>query len=420
MFYLVSVSSCNDPGLLSVLSIVRRILSLIQIIGPILALVSLSIHLIRLVKNPEDKNGMKRVHNSVLALMLLFFIPMMVNVVFGWLDTSTTLSSCWNSADYKQQKETTYVPVEGDKKKTTVITNPGDYEKGTPKPTPSTSSGGSSSTFSPTSADGTGGSLVKQEETETLKVAIYKKSGYYITKIWVKDPYMQLNKYDSPSYGSALYKPGYLLQQAANQNNLSNKLIVGFNASGFYLKGTYDVASVNAYPAYDRTSVGTLVITNGRVVRNAYSHAVKTWYIAGVDSSGQMRIYEDAKSNDANAKKAWSESVIGQIRNTFTFASPLVENGQASSNTTSMPSPSSGVNRQAMCQIDQNNFLLITGASLSRNDLITIMLQNNCKTGTNFDGGGSIALLYKSKNSQTIETIIGNRRALTEVGYFTE
>ena len=85
-----------------------------------------------------------------------------------------------------------------------------------------------------------------------------------------------------------------------------------------------------------------------------------------------------------------------------------------------MPSPGSSLNRQAICQIDTNNFILITGSNLSRQDLINIMLKYNCKTGTNFDGGGSIALLYKGSNSQTIETIVGNRRSLTEVGYFTE
>ncbi len=419
MNFLVSVSSCNDPAFVSILSIVRRILSLIQIIGPIVALVSLSIHLVRLMKDPDDKKGLPRIKNSLLALVLLFFVPVFVNAVFGWLDNTTTFSSCWNSADYKHSSQTQYVPVDPSSKPSSVIINPGDYEKGTPKPTPSTSPS-STSSYSPTGADGTGGSVIKQEETDTLKVSIRKVNSYYITHVWVKNAYMQLNKYDSPNYGKSLEKPGSLLQKAATQDNLGNKLIVGFNASGFYLKGTYDVASVNAYPAYDRTSVGTLVITNGRVVRNAYSHAVKTWYIAGVDSSNQLHIYEDAKSGDASAKKAWSETVIGKIRNTYTFASPLVENGQASSNTTSMPSPGTQKNRQAFCQIDSNNFLLITGAGLSRNDLITIMLQNKCQTGTNFDGGGSIALLFKSKNSQTIETITGNRRALSEVGYFTE
>ena len=131
-------------------------------------------------------------------------------------------------------------------------------------------------------------------------------------------------------------------------------------------------------------------------------------------------IFEDRKSNSASEKKAWANTVIGTVRNTFTFASPLVENGQASTVTTSMPSPGSALNRQAICQIDKNNFLLITGSSLTRQDMINIMLSAKCQTGTNFDGGGSIALLFKSKNSTSIETIVGNGRALTEVGYFSE
>ena len=267
---------------------------------------------------------------------------------------------------------------------------------------------------------GINGEIVRQEETDTLKVVIKKVGSYYVTQIWVADPYNQLNKFDSPNYGQQNLNPGYLLKTAMNQKGLTDKLIVGFNASGFYLKDVYDAASVNYYPAYNKTSVGTLVITDGQVVRNAYDKAYKTWYIAGVDKSGSFNIYVDANTKDANAKKAWSETVIGNIRNTYTFASPLVVNGVASSDNTSMPSPGSSLKRQAMCQIDKNNFMLITGANLNRQNMIDIMLQAKCQTGTNFDGGGSIALLFKSKGSTNIDTIIGNGRALTEVGYFVE
>lgn len=85
-----------------------------------------------------------------------------------------------------------------------------------------------------------------------------------------------------------------------------------------------------------------------------------------------------------------------------------------------MPSATSKLNRQAICQVNANNFILITGSNLNRDDLINIMLDLKCQTGTNLDGGGSIALLFKDKNSNEIETVIGNQRALTEVGYFIE
>jgi len=405
--------SCNDSGLESILAIVKSILSLLQIIGPILALICLSIHFTMMVKNPDDKKRFAKIRNSAIALVVLFMIPVVVNAFFGWLDNSSTFSSCWNQANSRISLQGTYQPIDKkEKNKSSMLVDPGEYEKGKPKAVEST--GGTTGGNYPS------GTVIKQEQSDTLKVSISKAGSYYVTKIWVKNPYLQLNKKDSPNYGSALYRPGVLLGYAINENQLNNKIVVGFNASGFYLKDTYDSASVQAYPAYDRTSVGSLVITNGKVVRNAYQHAVKTWYIAGVDQSNHFRIFEDKAMNDSASKKVWSDSVIGTIRNTFTFASPLVMNGKASNILTSMPAPSSALNRQAFCQIDANNFLLITGSNLSRQDLINIMLQNQCQTGTNFDGGGSIALLYKGKNSSSIETIIGNGRALTEVGYFTE
>ena len=411
---------CSDPSMASILSATKKIISLIQIIVPILLIIGMSIHIMNLMKNPDDQKAKKKIINSIIAAVLVFFIPMFINVVMAMIGNNTSFSSCWNNAVVNISREVTYIPIEdGQKKSNGFIVDPSEYEKGKPKPKPSSSTGTSTS-GNREGTTYTGGSLIKEESTDTLKVSIYKSGSYYVTKIWVKNAYQQLNKYDSPNYGSSLVVPGELMKRAMNQNGLSNKLMVGFNASGFYLRDTYDSASVNAYSAYDRTSVGTLVITNGRVVRNAYNHAVKTWYITGVDQSNRMRIFEDVKSNNSSSKKEWSESIIGQIRNTFTFASPLVVNGSASNITTSMPSSTSGVNRQAFCQIDSNNFALITGGGLTRQDLISIMLSLGCQTGTNFDGGGSIALLYKSHNSLNIETITGNRRALTEVGYFTE
>ena len=131
--FLEIISACSDPALAALLSVVRKGLSLIQIIGPILALISLSLHFIRLVKNPDDKKGLKRIDISIQALLLLFFVPMFVNAVMGWMDTSTQFSSCWNNADFSAGTSTYVSP--GDEKRTTIYTDPGDYQKGEKKQT---------------------------------------------------------------------------------------------------------------------------------------------------------------------------------------------------------------------------------------------------------------------------------------------
>ncbi|MBP5678897.1 MAG: SGNH/GDSL hydrolase family protein [Bacilli bacterium] len=127
-------SSCSDPGLQSILAIVKRILSLIQIIGPILALVSFSIHLTHLVRDPDDKKRLPKLRNSAIALLVLFFIPMSVNVLCGWLDDSTVFSSCWNSANYQAPSGGgSYVSPNGDDSKSPILSDSGDYQKGDKK-----------------------------------------------------------------------------------------------------------------------------------------------------------------------------------------------------------------------------------------------------------------------------------------------
>ncbi|MBQ8892593.1 MAG: DUF5011 domain-containing protein [Bacilli bacterium] len=270
--------------------------------------------------------------------------------------------------------------------------------------------------------------VVGKTETDTLKAYISKFGNYYLTRIWVYDAYTQLNKYDSPEYGKNLYKPSVLLQKATTEYNLKDKFLIGFNASGFYLKDTYDASSVKKYPAYNKTSVGTLVITNGKVIRNVYDKGdLLTWFITGITPDNKMVVYEDKKMKETsvNEKKAWSTQVINSgIRNTYTFAAPVILDGKKTNYTNKnsrMPgSNSDKKGLQMICQINENNFVLFTTKNETRNTAINKFLELGCKTAVNLDGGGSVALVYKTKGSTEIKTVIGNGRALPEVGYFSE
>lgn len=156
MMLLAIESTCSDPGIASILAIVKKLLTLFQIIGPILALVSFSIHLTRLIKNPDDKKALPKLRNSAIALVILFMIPVIANAFFGMLGDSTSISSCWNRAGDTRLNGGNYVSPYGDQNKTPVLTNPSDYQNGVKKPSPSPSSGtgGSSGT---TGTTGTGG-----------------------------------------------------------------------------------------------------------------------------------------------------------------------------------------------------------------------------------------------------------------------
>ena len=269
--------------------------------------------------------------------------------------------------------------------------------------------------------------VVFKEETDTLNVYITHIGGYYLTRIWVKDAYNQLNKAPSPNYGGSLHKPLDLLTMAMNNNHLQNKLIVGFNGSGFYLKNTFDAWSVEQYSAYNKTEVGTIVINNGKLIRNVYNRATKQWYITGITKDNKMVIFEDnvAKNSDEiNKKQTWANGVISSgIRNTFNFAGPVILNGKKlTSFSKSMPDPNNTKPKglQMLCQINENNFVLFVAKNETRNTAINKFLSLGCQTATNLDGGGSVALFYKSKNGSRFTKVVGGGRELPAAGYFSE
>ena len=127
MNFLISVSSCNDAGLARLMLAIKNGLTIIQIFVPILLLLMASINLARVVKNPDDKKGLARVKNSFMAAAVVFFIPMLLNVLMQMLGTNTSISDCWNNASAGSATPGYSNPGDNSKK-SKIYTDPGDYQ----------------------------------------------------------------------------------------------------------------------------------------------------------------------------------------------------------------------------------------------------------------------------------------------------
>lgn len=92
-------TTCSDPGLAQILKIIRTFLKLVQIIGPIIAMVALVMNLIKLMSNPDNKKYATLIRNWAIALFMLFLLPVFINLVMGWLDGSFSVASCWSYLD---------------------------------------------------------------------------------------------------------------------------------------------------------------------------------------------------------------------------------------------------------------------------------------------------------------------------------
>ena len=134
MLILDLANTCNSPALASFFSIAKKILLFIQIIGPLLCIISLSISFINLVVNPEEKKEPSKIKNKIIALIVLFFVPVIVNATMGLLDDSIEFTRCWNSNAKVISSGNSYISTEGNSKVNPTYIDPDSYEKGVEKP----------------------------------------------------------------------------------------------------------------------------------------------------------------------------------------------------------------------------------------------------------------------------------------------
>ena len=139
MYYLYDLEkTCMDVSLANTMAIVRNILNIIHIIGPILCIVSLAIIFTRKIVDPDNKKIKNSFKNISIATIVLFIIPYLVNGFMFILDDKFDFSECWKySEKVDLSKKTTYISISNQKSKS-IYTNPDEYEKGKPKPTPTT------------------------------------------------------------------------------------------------------------------------------------------------------------------------------------------------------------------------------------------------------------------------------------------
>jgi len=121
---------CDSFELSSIVNIVKSILNLVQILAPILLIISMAFILVKLVQQPEDKKLMKNLKNSIIATIVVFFIPLLVQVTLRLAGDTTFFSSCWNSNTKSLKGEVVYQDVYDDNDKKQILSNSEIYENG--------------------------------------------------------------------------------------------------------------------------------------------------------------------------------------------------------------------------------------------------------------------------------------------------
>ncbi len=117
------VSLCSDPVLTKILSIIKNVLDKIQLVGPIIGIIALIINLIKLMASPEEKKYKSSIKNWAIAIVMLFLLPVIIDVVMSMLlstigesNENFQLATCWESVSETSNSKSNYYATSNNKK----------------------------------------------------------------------------------------------------------------------------------------------------------------------------------------------------------------------------------------------------------------------------------------------------------------
>lgn len=144
----MNILCCEETELIPIITITRNIMQIIQIIVPILLIISLTISFIQHVKDPDIKNGKKKIYNKIIAAIIVFMVPYIVDTFISFIPSSISVSECWNEVkDRKLSGNVDYISIyDEDARHSPIINNPSDYEKGGSRSSSNTNNNSNSKT----------------------------------------------------------------------------------------------------------------------------------------------------------------------------------------------------------------------------------------------------------------------------------
>ena len=235
------METCENVALSNYLVIVKRALLLIQIIVPILLIVMTIFQFTSMINNPDDKNGFKKLKNKILAAIIVFTIPFIVNAVMGVLGESTEFSNCWNKAGDIVSGDSQYIDVYDDEGKKS---NPigGNYQKSTKKNTASTTNNTNTNTTAVSK-------VIFVGDSRTVGMYAYKSGN------WSGDYSKSgANELDSDVF---IAETGKGLSWLKSTGMPAAESYMGSGSAVVILMGVNDVSNVDGYISYLKSNAST-------------------------------------------------------------------------------------------------------------------------------------------------------------------
>ncbi|MBQ3435925.1 MAG: hypothetical protein IJH13_02795 [Bacilli bacterium] len=105
-------SYCSEAGVANIFYITKILFTILQIVVPIILIVSASFSLVSMVSSPDNPKAKKSLINKVIAAVVVVLIPFIIEIVMGAISTgggsNFNYADCWTNAyeAYSQQQST--------------------------------------------------------------------------------------------------------------------------------------------------------------------------------------------------------------------------------------------------------------------------------------------------------------------------
>ncbi len=96
---------CDTKGFLQVVNLIKIFLNILRFVIPIILIVMLVLDLLKNVINPNEKEGMKKIYTRVIAAVIVFLVPTIINLIMSLInDVNGTnydysISNCYVNAN---------------------------------------------------------------------------------------------------------------------------------------------------------------------------------------------------------------------------------------------------------------------------------------------------------------------------------
>lgn len=263
----------------------------------------------------------------------------------------------------------------------------------------------------------TGNDKVYEYNSSSLKYWIERpSSSYYISHIWMNDPYNQLKTALPSSFGT-LSTAKTILNNEISLKGYSRKGMVIVNGSAF-TSSDFDRGYWAKIPEWKNMAITPVIINDGKIIRDFTNRELPNnqYFTYGLTKKGKLKYYTFENISDIETNQKTRATMVSDgVKYTFGFRPVLIWEGKkAYSNSTTSNY------RQTIGQIDNNNFIILTTTTKTSLDYVTgKLLTLGCHTAFNIDGGGSINLFYKGQNSG-ITTLKSSSRKIVDILYFVE